>query len=85
MTAGKSTPEQIRRRFDALVESFSDLKRGQRTAMDSELCLSLIADADTPRRMTQQMGRLRRRGFAGVDLLHKHGPFAAYVGVKAGM
>ena len=41
----KSTPEQIRARFDADVERFSQLETGQQAAMDSRLMLDLIADA----------------------------------------
>jgi tRNA (cmo5U34)-methyltransferase len=39
----KSTVDQIRARFDADVERFSDLEAGQKTAIDSRLCLDLIA------------------------------------------
>ncbi|MBC7783918.1 MAG: methyltransferase domain-containing protein [Burkholderiales bacterium] len=39
----KSSVEQIRARFDADVDRFSDLAAGQLTAMDSALCLDLIA------------------------------------------
>ena len=41
----KSTPEQIRARFDADVERFSRLETGQQAAMDSPLMLDLIAEA----------------------------------------
>lgn len=41
----KSTVEEIRARFDADVERFSDLSIGQEAAMDSALCMELIADA----------------------------------------
>jgi tRNA (cmo5U34)-methyltransferase len=39
----KSTPEEIRARFDADVERFSSLETGQSAAMDSRLMLDLIA------------------------------------------
>lgn len=39
----KSTPEQIRARFDADVERFSNLETGQEAAMDSRMCMELIA------------------------------------------
>ena len=45
MKLPKSTPEQIRARFDADVERFSRLETGQQAAMDSRLMLDLIADA----------------------------------------
>ncbi|MDB5325089.1 MAG: class SAM-dependent methyltransferase [Phycisphaerales bacterium] len=40
----KSTVDEIRARFDADVERFSDLSVAQATAIDSKLCLELIAD-----------------------------------------
>jgi tRNA (cmo5U34)-methyltransferase len=39
----KSTPEQIRQRFDADVERFSNLDTGQEAAMDSRACMEMIA------------------------------------------
>src|SRR3954468_8197421 len=39
----KSTAEQIRARFDAVVESFSRLESGQLTAMDAPIILDVIA------------------------------------------
>ena len=41
----KSTVEEIRARFDADVERFSNLQSGQSAAIDSPLCLELIAQA----------------------------------------
>ncbi len=41
----KSTPEQIRQRFDADVERFSKLETGQQAAMDAPLILDLVARA----------------------------------------
>lgn len=41
----KSTVDDIRARFDALVERFSNLETGQPTAIDGGLGLSLIAEA----------------------------------------
>jgi len=41
----KSTVEEIRRRFDADVERFSNLETGQSAAMDSRLVMDLITDA----------------------------------------
>ena len=41
----KSTPEEIRRRFDADVERFSNLETGQTAAIDSPLMLELVARA----------------------------------------
>lgn len=41
----KSTVEEIRARFDADVERFSDLETGRSAAVDSPHCLERIADA----------------------------------------
>jgi tRNA (cmo5U34)-methyltransferase len=43
-TKPKSTVEEIRHRFDNDVERFSDLAVGQKAAVDSPLCLDLIAE-----------------------------------------
>ena len=45
MSPRKSTPEEIRKRFDAEVERFSNLDIGQSTMIDSPLSLELIAQA----------------------------------------
>jgi tRNA (cmo5U34)-methyltransferase len=39
----KSSPETIRRNFDQQVERFSNLETGQTTAIDSPLCMELVA------------------------------------------
>lgn len=39
----KSSPETIRKNFDQQVERFSNLETGQTTAIDSPLCMELIA------------------------------------------
>src|SRR6266851_4132125 len=44
-STGKSTVEEIRSRFDQVVESFSNLDTGQRTMMDSRLIMELLTDA----------------------------------------
>lgn len=43
--AGKSSIDEIRERFDADVERFSDLDTGQMAAPDSPLCMDLITEA----------------------------------------
>jgi tRNA (cmo5U34)-methyltransferase len=43
----KSSVEEIRARFDADVERFSNLETGQSAAIDSPLCLERIAEAAT--------------------------------------
>ncbi|NJK86640.1 MAG: class I SAM-dependent methyltransferase, partial [Bacteroidales bacterium] len=40
----KSTPEDIRLKFNGSVDSFSDLNAGQKTAIDSTLIAELIAE-----------------------------------------
>jgi len=50
--SNKSTPEEIRARFDSDVERFSNLETGQVATMDSQLVLELVtraAAAATPR------------------------------------
>lgn len=47
MTKTKSTVEQIRARFDADVERFSNLETGVTAQVDSALCLDLIAASAT--------------------------------------
>ncbi len=41
----KSTPDEIRARFDADVERFSNLETGQTATMDAQLVLDLVAQA----------------------------------------
>lgn len=43
--AGKSSVEDIRRRFDADVERFSNLETGQTATVDAALALGLVAEA----------------------------------------
>ena len=45
MSRHKSTPEEIRKRFDADVERFSNLETGQSATVDAPLSLELIAKA----------------------------------------
>jgi tRNA (cmo5U34)-methyltransferase len=45
MSARKSTPDEIRRRFDADVERFSNLDTGQSATIDAPLSMELIARA----------------------------------------
>ena len=42
-TRQKSSPEAIRNNFDQQVERFSNLETGQTTAIDSPLCMELVA------------------------------------------
>ena len=41
----KSTAEEIRRRFDADVERFSNLETGQSATVDAPLAMALVAEA----------------------------------------
>ena len=43
MTILKSSPEAIRLNFDQQVERFSNIETGQTTAIDSPLCMELVA------------------------------------------
>lgn len=43
--SGKSTVDQIRRRFDGDVERFSNLETGQEATMDAPLMMDLTAKA----------------------------------------
>ncbi len=43
MTILKSSPEAIQKNFDQQVERFSNLEAGQTTAIDSPLCMELVA------------------------------------------
>jgi tRNA (cmo5U34)-methyltransferase len=45
MGEAKSTVEEIRRRFDADVERFSNLETGQSATIDAPLAMALVADA----------------------------------------
>src|SRR5436190_16768451 len=47
MNTRKSTVEEIRQRFDAEVERFSNLETGQTATIDAPLNLSLISSAAT--------------------------------------
>jgi len=48
-----------------------------------DLVLAYIEAEDSPRSLTYQLDRLRASGFAQVEVLHKHGPFAAFGAIKA--
>jgi tRNA (cmo5U34)-methyltransferase len=41
----KSTVDEIRRRFDADVERFSNLETGQSATVDAPLAMALVAEA----------------------------------------
>ncbi|HVX83866.1 MAG TPA: class I SAM-dependent methyltransferase [Phycisphaerae bacterium] len=47
-----------------------------------EAVFAYVAKEDTPRSLLFQTGLMEAAGFKGVDVLHKNGPFAAFVGVK---
>ena len=59
----KSTPEQIRARFDADVERFSNLETGQSATVDAPLMMELIAQAAA--RCTPLLSPVRCAGGAG--------------------
>jgi tRNA (cmo5U34)-methyltransferase len=43
----KSTVDEIRQRFDADVERFSNLETGQSATIDAPLAMALVAEAAT--------------------------------------
>src|SRR2546429_4271750 len=45
VTTMKSTVDEIRRRFDADVERFSNLETGQSATVDAPLAMGLVAEA----------------------------------------
>src|SRR5258706_7962810 len=45
MNTQKSSVEEIRQRFDAETDRYTDLETGQVSAMDSPLAMSLVAEA----------------------------------------
>jgi hypothetical protein len=48
----KSTVDEIRQRFDADVERFSNLETGQSATVDAPLAMEIIAERQRPRHQT---------------------------------
>ena len=62
-------------RYGAYLTSLHD-------AAYRDTVFAYIEAEDSPRPLTYQLDLLRAVGFAQVDVLHKHGPFAAFGAVK---
>ena len=64
------------RRYGDYLESF-------RGAEYREQVLAYVEKEDTPRPLTYQLDLLRATGFSAIDVLHKHGCFAAFGAVRS--
>ncbi|MBX3443338.1 MAG: class I SAM-dependent methyltransferase [Planctomyces sp.] len=67
----------MRERYGAYLTDLKD-------AAYRDHVFAYIEKEDTPRPLVEQLDRLRRAGFQQVDVLHKHGCFAAFGGVRGG-
>ena len=63
----KSSPEAIRPNFDQQVERFSNLETGQTTAIDSPLCLELVARSAAL--LNPNAKRVMDLGCGGVEIM----------------
>lgn len=76
--------------LDASVPAVAEVMRARYAAYLAKLggseyvnkVLDYIAREDSPRPLLWQIDKLREAGFHEVDILHKNGPFAAFVGIK---
>ena len=62
-------------RYGAYLESF-------KSADYRDQVLAYVEKEDTPRPLTYQLELMRATGFSAIDVLHKHGCFAAFGGVR---
>ena len=62
-------------RYGAYLESF-------KSADYRDQVLAYVEKEDTPRPLTYQLELMRAIGFSAIDVLHKHGCFAAFGGVR---
>jgi hypothetical protein len=69
------TPAEADQRCD-------DYLTGQQDAAYRDRVFAYVEKEDSPRSLAFQLDLLRAAGFAQVDVLHKHGPFAAFGGMK---
>jgi tRNA (cmo5U34)-methyltransferase len=65
----------MRERYAGHLESINGIAYREKVFAYSDI-------EDSPRPATYQVDRLRKAGFANVDVLHKHGPFAAMAALK---
>lgn len=66
----------LRERYAAHLESINGVAYREKVFAYSDA-------EDSPRPATYQVDRLRAAGFASVDVVHKHGPFAAIAAFKS--
>jgi tRNA (cmo5U34)-methyltransferase len=63
---------------------YGDYLSGLRDEHYRDTVFGYIEAEDSPRSLSFQLDHLRAAGFAQVEVLHKHGPFAAFGAIKAG-
>jgi tRNA (cmo5U34)-methyltransferase len=66
-----------------LWRRYSEYLTGLKNEAYRDTVFGYIEAEDSPRSLTYQLDLLRAVGFARVDVLHKHGPFAAFGAIKA--
>ena len=66
----------------AMWRRYGDYLTGPRAEAYRDHVFAYVEKEDTPRPLVEQLDRLRRVGFARVDVLHKTSVFAAFGGVK---
>ena len=69
--------EAQKRRWHRYLEELRDVAY-------AEEVMAYVAKEDTPRPLFWQLDLLRRCGFEGIEVLHKHGRFASFGGIRAG-
>ena len=63
---------------------YGEYLSGLRDAAYRDTVFGFIEAEDSPRSLTYQLDLLRAVGFGPVEVLHKHGPFAAFGALKPG-
>ncbi len=63
---------------------YGEYLTGRRDAAYRDTVFGYIEAEDSPRSLTYQLDLLRAVGFGPVEVLHKHGPFAAFGAIKPG-
>lgn len=66
------------------MRRYGDYLASLRDGTYRDAVFAYIEKEDTPRPLMYQLDLLRRVGFTDVDVLHKHGSFAAFGGIKPG-
>lgn len=62
---------------------YGEYLTAQQDAAYRDQVFAYVEKEDTPRSLAFQLDLLRAAGFAQVDVLHKHGPFAAFGALKS--